>query len=289
MQNRQIFGLILLAVCVWLGFFVVKPFLAPLAWAAVLAYVTAPAYQRILRVFGNRPSLAATVATLLLIVVLAVPVSFLLVRLQSELADAYQELSTRFADKPLVLPETIVRIPVIGSALNEVATGFWNDPELRKQQIKEWLEPWIRELAGVVGKIGRSVGQLAVATVALFFFYRDGAEALKQVRKALRKVVGDPADHYFTAVGETTRAVVSGLIVSALAQGLIAGCGYAFLGVGTPILLGAITAVTALVPFLGAVQFGGRSVFGCYCPTRLASGWRCWGGAHLSSIRQTTF
>lgn len=257
MQNRQIFGLILLTVSVGLGFYVVKPFLAPLAWAAVLTYVTGPAYQRILRLFRNRSSLAAAVSTLLLILGLVVPVSFLLIQLQSELSEAYRELSTKFVDKPLVLPEWIVRIPVIGSAVNEVLTGIWNDPELRQQQVKEWLEPWMHELAGVVGQIGRSAAQLAVATVAIFFFYRDGDEVLEQLRKALRKVVGDPADEYFRAVGDTTRAVVSGLIVSALAQGLIAGAGYAVIGVGTPILLGALTAVTALVPFLGTVAVWG--------------------------------
>jgi predicted PurR-regulated permease PerM len=257
MQNRQVFALILLGVIVGLGLFVVRPFLVPLAWAAILAYVTGPSYRRILRLSGNRPSLAATVATLLLIIVLVVPVSFLLIRLQDELADAYRELSTRFAEKPFVLPDAITRIPVIGPALNEALTDVWNGPELRKQQVSEWLEPWIRELAGIVGKIGRSVAQLAVTAVALFFFYRDGDEVLEQVRKGLRKVVGDPAEHYFKAVGDTTRAVVSGLIVSALAQGFIAGVGYAIIGVGTPILLGALTALTALVPFIGTVAVWG--------------------------------
>ena len=257
MQNRQIFGLILLTLCFGLGFYVVKPFLAPLAWAAVLAYVTGPAYQRILRLLRNRSSLAATVSTLLLIIGLVVPVSLLLIQLQSELVDAYRELSKKYIDKSLELPEWIVTIPVIGSALNELLTGIWNDPALRQQQVKEWLEPWMHELAVVVGQIGRSAAQLAVTTVAIFFFYRDGDVVLEQVRKALRKVVGDTADDYFKAVGDTTRAVVSGLLISAMAQGLIAGAGYAFLGIGTPILLGALTAVTALIPFLGTLAVWG--------------------------------
>jgi predicted PurR-regulated permease PerM len=109
----------------------------------------------------------------------------------------------------------------------------------------------------MVGKIGRSAAQLAVTAVALFFFYRDGDQVLTQVRKGLRKVVGDPADQYFKAVGDTTRAVVSGVIVSALAQGFIAGVGYAIIGVGTPILLGALTALTALIPFIGTVAVWG--------------------------------
>ncbi|GLI95368.1 AI-2E family transporter [Methylocystis echinoides] len=257
MPNRQIFGLVLLGVMIGLGFIVVRPFLTPLVWAAILAYVTGPYYLRVLRFSGNRSSLAAAIATLVLMVVLVVPVSFLLIRLQSELAEAYRDMSTKFADQPLVLPKAVTGIPVLGPILDEAVTQVWNDPELRKEQVKEWLEPWVRELAGIIGRIGRTAVQLAVTTITLFFFYRDGELVLEQARRGLRKVAGEPADRYLKAVGETAQAVVFGLIVSALAQGLIAGIGYAFIGVGTPILLGALTAVTALVPFLGTVAVWG--------------------------------
>lgn len=253
MQNRQIFGLILLGAIVGLAFVVIRPFLAPLAWAAILAGVTYPGYRWILRLSGNRSSFAATVATALMILVLVVPVSFLLIRLQAELAETYRELSTRFAERPLVLPETIARLPVVGPALDDTLTNMWNDPERRREQVKEWLEPWILEIAGIVGKIGRSLAQLAITAVALFFFYRDGDHVLEQVRRGVRKVVGGPAQQYFDAVRDTTRAVVSGLIIAALAQGFVAGLGYAVAGVETPVLLGALTALMALVPFVGTV------------------------------------
>jgi predicted PurR-regulated permease PerM len=255
--NRQIFGLVLLGVMIGLGFVVVRPFLTPLVWAGILAYVTGPYYLRVLRFSGNRSSLAAAIATLVLMVVLVVPVSFLFIRLQSELAEAYRDMSTKFADQPLVLLKAVTGIPVLGPILDEAVTQVWNDPELRKEQVKDWLEPWVRELAGIIGRIGRTAVQLAVTTITLFFFYRDGQLVLEQARRGLRKVAGEPADRYLNAVGETTQAVVFGLIVSALAQGLIAGIGYAFIGVGTPILLGALTAVTALVPFLGTVAVWG--------------------------------
>jgi predicted PurR-regulated permease PerM len=254
LKNHQIFGLTLLGVMVGLGVLVVKPFLAPLAWAAILAFVTSPAYRRILRLSREKPSLAASITTTALLILLVVPVLFLLMRLQSELSETYRELSTRFADRPLVLPKAITRLPVIGPALNEMLTGLWNDPAFRKQQINEWLEPWMSELAGIASALGRIVVQLAVTTVALFFFYRDGEQALAQLREGLRKVVGDPADRYVDAVGVTTKAVVSGLLVSALAQGFIAGVGYAIIGVGPPILLGALTALAALIPFIGTVM-----------------------------------
>ncbi|MBY6242100.1 AI-2E family transporter [Methylosinus sp. Sm6] len=253
MQNRQIFALLLLGVVVALGVFVVSPFLAPLAWAAILAYATYPVYRRILRLCGDRPSFAATLATLLLVFVLVAPAAFLLIRLQAELAEAYRELSTRFSDEPFVVPDAIARLPLIGPALDETLTTVLNDPEQRREQVKEWLEPWMSGLARTLGKIGRSLAQIALTAVALFFFYRDGDLVVDELRRGLRKVVGPAADDYVRAVGDTTQAVVSGLIISALVQGLIAGIGYAAVGVGVPILLGALTAVTALVPFVGTV------------------------------------
>ncbi|WP_036294829.1 AI-2E family transporter [Methylosinus sp. PW1] len=249
MQNRQIFGLILLAGMIGLGALVISPFWAPLVWAAILAHATDAANRRCLRLCGQRRNLAAAVTTILLIVLIVVPVSLLLIDLQSEAVAAYRDISTKYADEPLVLPKAIKRLPVIGPTLNDLV----NNPEFRKQQINEWLEPWMRQLAGVVGAVGRSIAQFGVMTIALFFFYRDGDLMLEQIRAGLRRVVGETADQYFRAVETTSNAVVSGLIVSAMAQGFIAGVGYAFLGAGPPVLLGVLTTLAALIPFVGTV------------------------------------
>jgi predicted PurR-regulated permease PerM len=246
-QNRQIFGLFLLAAMIGLGALVISPFWAPLAWAAILVHATYGAFQRCLRLCGQRRNLAATAATILLIVLIVVPVSLLLVDLQSEAVAAYRDISTKYADEPLVLPKGITRIPMIGPTLNELL----NNPEFRKQQLDEWTEPWMRQLAGVVGAVGRSIAQFGVMAIALFFFYRDGDLMLEQIRVGLRRVVGETADRYFAAVETTSKAVVSGLLVSAMAQGFIAGVGYAIIGAGPPVLLGATTALTALIPFVG--------------------------------------
>ena len=200
------------------------------------------------------------------------PVLFLLTHLQRELADLYRELSNKFVEKQLALPSVIANIPVIGPSINDALVDLWNDPEIRKQKLNDWLEPWIREFAGIVGKIGRSLAQFALAAIALFFFYRDGDQTLEQMRKGLRKIVGVPADRYFDAVGVTTRAVVSGLLVSAITQGLIAGAGYAFIGISAPILLGALTALAALVPFIGTLMIWGPVSLWLLLSDQIASG-----------------
>jgi Ca2+-transporting ATPase len=84
--------------------------------------------------------------------------------------------------------------------------------------------------------------------VALFFFFRDGQSALNQLRQGLSYLIGDYQKMYLQTAGDTTRAVVYGLVLAAFGQGLIAGIGYAIAGVNAPVLLGVMTALFALVP-----------------------------------------
>ncbi len=57
-------------------FAVLRPFLTPLAWAAILAYLTWPLYRR-LRQRAKRPSLAAAAFTAFLAIGIGIPVALL--------------------------------------------------------------------------------------------------------------------------------------------------------------------------------------------------------------------
>jgi predicted PurR-regulated permease PerM len=72
---------------------------------------------------------------------------------------------------------------------------------------------------------------------------------LEQVVAVLRRFLGERLDPYLSAVGGMTKAVVWGLIATAIGQGFVAGLGYWWAGVPAPVLMGAITAVIAMIPF----------------------------------------
>jgi predicted PurR-regulated permease PerM len=55
----------------------------------------------------------------------------------------------------------------------------------------------------------------------------------------------------FTRLDVTLRAVVKGVIITAMVQGLLAGAAYAVLGVPFPVVLMALTALLAPLPFGG--------------------------------------
>jgi predicted PurR-regulated permease PerM len=77
----------------------------------------------------------------------------------------------------------------------------------------------------------------------------------------LQRFVGARVERYLSAAGATTKAVVYGLILTALAQGTLAGLGYWMAGVHAPVLLAVLTAVIALVPFGAPLVWGSLGVW----------------------------
>jgi predicted PurR-regulated permease PerM len=58
-----------------------------------------------------------------------------------------------------------------------------------------------------------------------------------------------------------TKAVVWGLVATALAQGALAGLGYWWAGVDAPVLFGAVTALVAMLPFGAPFVWGSIGIW----------------------------
>ena len=113
----------------------------------------------------------------------------------------------------------------------------------------------------LVGDLGLNALRFGVALLTAFFLFRDGDHVLEQLRRVLHGLLGDRVQGYFTAVGDTMRAVVYGLMAAAIAQGLLAGLGYWVAGVHAPAFWGAVTAMVALIPFGAPLVWGSIGVW----------------------------
>ena len=142
-----------------------------------------------------------------------------------------------------------------------------------------------RGLKVVAGGIGRNVAKFGLAVFALFFLYRHGDSALAQFRGVATRWLGEAARGYIQAVGVTVRAVVFGIVLTALAQGLLAGLGYWVAGVTAPVLWGVITALVSLIPFVGPVVWIGLSLgLLAHGETQAALGLFLWGALVVSWV-----
>lgn len=254
---RRLIVAALLVGLVVLSFQVLQPFIVPLLWAGILAYVTWPLYQRLLEALRGRRSLASGIMTVALAIAVIGPGAWLVAVLRVELVNAYQEAVALLA-RGVDFPDALLRLPWLGEWLREFTERAANDPRALGAELRQLVDRSFGEIAGIIGGVGRNVVKMVIAVVSLFFMYRDGKTFAVQLARALEQVLGARVHNYLDAIGQTVKAVVYGLVLAAIAQGTLAGVGYWVAGVESPVFLAAFTTLSALIPF--AVPFVWGSV-----------------------------
>ena len=236
---------------------ILRPLLALIIWAAILAYVSWPLYRVVRRPFGRYQGAAAFCMTVLLMCAVILPVLWLSFQVSSELIGAYRSFAAYPVDKPLMLPEFVRGIPWLGEQAQQQINRLSGEPAALSKQIGGWIQAWASEITGLVGGVGRGIGKLLLVMFTVFFIYRDGEHIRHQSRLVVTRVFADRLDSYVATAGAMTRAVLYGFLATAFAQGLIAGVGYAILGVHGSVLLGALTGVLSAFPVLGTALVWG--------------------------------
>ncbi len=248
------FGLLalLLAGCLW----VLRPFVEAAAWAAILGWVTWPFYRRIRPAFGNREGLAAVVMTFLLILIAATPALLLTLALSGEIRRVIPDLVVVISHGPPAVPEGLKDVPILGEMIQKGIDSLWlvlGDMQGRLGQGANAIALSAMKAAGNVGRVFATVG---MTILIVYFIFRYGEAILSDVRAVADRIAGQEAVRFIDPVGRTVRAVVYGILLTAIVQGALAGLGYWVAGMRGPILLGAVTAFLALFPFGAPLVWG---------------------------------
>ncbi|MCI0655191.1 MAG: AI-2E family transporter [Methylococcaceae bacterium] len=239
---------VLLAGLLLLGMIVLREYLLTLTWALIIAYVMWPPYRFLRRRLKNNATVSAAVMTAIIAAVISLAAYGLVVMLQDELKIAYKTVTDNFTQDDYRLPEFLRRIPWLGDYVQHAMNRLTGDRAGMPDQLADLVRQWIGEIAKFLGGLGHNVLKLGVIMVTVFFCFRDGDEIVRQIHLGLVRFLGEYQNVYLQAAGNTTRAVVYGLVLAAAGQGLLAGFGYAFAGVKAPLLFGAMTALLALIP-----------------------------------------
>jgi predicted PurR-regulated permease PerM len=228
---------------------VLAPFIVPMLWAAILAFSTWPVYVRVLKVMRGHAFPAALLLTLLMAAVVVVPTLWLLQLLQSDLGGLADHLALELDTGNIHLPEFVASVPLVGPDLADWINAILGEPLRWKIELKALAGKLDSEAWALLGGVGKNIVKLALSLFTLFFAYLHGPSVLAQSRSVLTSLLGGRAASYLDAIGNTTRAVVYGIVLTALVQGLVAGAGYWVAGLPAPVTLAAVTVLVALVPF----------------------------------------
>jgi len=245
---RRLITVLLLAGLVLLGFRVMDPFIVPVVWACILAFVTWPAYEWVLRTCRGRRIVAALLMTTAVSVAVIAPLAWMAVVLRIELVRAYHDTQALLAGG-LQLPQGLLRVPWLGDQLRELTARAAQDPQALGLELRKVTDHSFNQIAHVIGGIGRNAVKLVLTVVSLFFVYQRGQRLAGQLAQSLEQVLGPRVHNYLLAIEQTVKAVVYGLVLAALVQGVLVGLGYWVAGAGAPVFLAALTTVSGLIPF----------------------------------------
>lgn len=258
---QRLLAITLLVMLFILCFQVVQFFIVPALWAAILAYVTFPIYKFFHEKVRLGPSFSAGIMTVSISLMIGIPLVVGVFILQQEALNLYSNLIYRVKVGYLDVPESIKDLPVIGQQIQDALWRINKNPEGTLDAFRAWIQSHLYYGKVALDVALSSLAKLGMALMTLYFFYRDGISLIKQIRQALRNIIGNRIDGYIDSVGTTTRAVVYGIGLTALAQAILAGIGYYFSGAPSPILMTLITFVVALIPFGTPFAWGAVSIW----------------------------
>lgn len=249
-----------LAVLTLVSFYVcwrlARPFLGPLAWAALLAIVTRPVHRRIAaRV--EKPGLAAGLSVAVITLALVIPVAGVAAAIVHEARKGMKTLESgdvrgRWEALKTANPRFRPLLEIIeGQARSAAGAAKGQEPKAEERAGSQ--PPQSAGGSGGRGVLPRTVRagmEFLITLFALFFFFRDADRVVVAVRDSL-PLTRRRAQRVLDRVADAVWATTYGTMVVATVQGILGGLMFWALGLPAPVLWGVVMALLALVPVLG--------------------------------------
>jgi predicted PurR-regulated permease PerM len=245
-----------------------RSFLHPLLWAAALATLVYPAHRRLLDLLRGRANLSALLSTFALLALLVGPSAAVLNALLNEARDLWPQLTSQLGtDLTARFAVWVEGSPLargVHLALQVPAqSGVAGIEERLRDLLETFAASIFQWLRGVTFGAPGALLQAGLSLMIFFFFVREGPRWVRQLRDAL-PLEPDHADALLDTAARTVGAVFRGVVLTALAQAVLATVGFLAVGAPVPALLGFATLVASLLPFVGAGVVWATTAVGLY-------------------------
>jgi len=205
-------------------------------------------FSRLVKALNGRRGLAALIAILALAVIIAVPIVVLGSALVGNIAALGAALKKLSESGPPQLPDWVTHIPILGARLTSQWHELTESSVTRAEHLAKLL-PSVGRVAVVSSAlVGNGILQILLSLVIAFFFYRDGRALAGALSAGIDRIGGQRGVRLLEVAESSIRAVVYGILGTALLQGVLAAVEFLIAGIPGAILLGFITFVVAVIP-----------------------------------------
>lgn len=273
------------------GVYFFHGFLVPVLAALVIAFASWPLYRRLLVAVGGNRTTAASLALLLILTFIIVPIVLACMYAFNEIHD-WVVWAVEANRHGAPVPEWIAALPIVGESLAQQWTTTIDHPGGIGELIQLVSGANIGSIyRGVVAAGGSAFGLLLALLfmlIALFFTYRDGEAFAAQVDRIGERILPARWERFSRVVPATISSTVTGMTLIAIGEGVVLGIAYWLAGVPSPVTLGALTGLMALIPGGAPLSFTLVSLYLVASGSPLAGvGLFMWGSVELFIVDKT--
>ncbi len=232
-----------------LFFSLLKVFAYPIFWAAVIAAMAYPLYQK-LNSFFHHPNIASLITLTIVTIIILVPLTTVGTLLVKESINLYGSINT--SDSPInqTIQETITFL----RNNSFTKTLRINQPFL-SDKISEFAKTGLASIfASLTNLTQNSVTFIAMFILmlyTLFFFLRDGEKILQKLMRIFP--LGDKYETLlYKKFTSTANAAIKGTIVIGSVQGTLGAIVFSIAGIQGAILWGIVMAFFSIIPGAGS-------------------------------------
>ncbi len=245
-----IFLIILALYFCWL---IMRPYVDPVLMALILAALTSPVNEWLVKRLRGRENLAALISCLLLVLIIVVPVVIMLSVVIRQGIHSFTAIQQWIAAGHF---ETLMNSPLIarvmGLATKYLPANIMQDLDLSStvMQVSSASGKWLVSKGGYfIGNLSMAAGKFFIMIFVFFFAIKD----LQRMVDYVLHLVPLSSGHETVLVKkikDVARSALLGSFVTALAQGAAGGLAFAICGL-PGFFWGAVMAFASLIPVVG--------------------------------------
>ncbi len=265
MRANRFYFIIMLAITAGLGYLtfqIVRPFIAPIMWGIVLSIVFYPVYNYLAK-YLKWKSLNALIVLVIIIAIIVGPFSYFSYLLISEL----QEISLHMNTGQMELLHDVMSNPSVHYLLDWISTIFhlpYNEADIEKTLSDNALlmgKDLIGRIPSGLGSVVTVFTDFILMALAVFFMLKDGAAFLRKSRDYM-PFSEQQKDRLASQIRDIVISTIYGGVLVAVLEGITGGIAYSALGLRSPVLWGAATAISSFIPMVGSfVVWGGIALY----------------------------
>ncbi|SPD74877.1 conserved membrane hypothetical protein [uncultured Desulfobacterium sp.] len=223
---RTMLAVLLIGSLIVTCFWIMRPFLPSVVWAAMIAVASWPLFLRMQRILWGKRSLAVAIMTMAFLMLFVVPLWLAVTTVvdsADQIAAGWKSLA---GFKMPTQPEWLNKVPLVGERLTQ---GWQRLAGFSADELTARFSPYIGKILrwcmNQAGGVTMMMVQFLLTVVVAAILFSKGEVAAAGVSRFAYRIAGIRGMDAADLAGKAIRAVALGIVVTAIIQSSLAGLG----------------------------------------------------------------